>query len=64
MTTTDITAMRVGCVLAVLISFGNMLEVPSALLALWQIAWCVALYFTSRRALRTPRRKKAADRLD
>ena len=58
MTTTEITAMIVGAILAVLISFGNMLEVPSVLLALWQSAWCVALYFMSKRALRTARRKR------
>ena len=64
MTTTEVTAMIVGCVLAALISFGNMLEVPSILLALWQVAWCFALYFMSRRALRTARRNRKTGNFD
>ncbi len=64
MTVTEVTAMIVGCVLALLISLGNMFAVPSAILALWQAAWCVVLFFMSKHALRTERRSRKTTKKD
>lgn len=54
---TEITAMLVGCVLAVVLSLGSMVaSIPSFAFAIWQAVWCGALFFMSLRTLRTDRR--------
>lgn len=58
MMVSEISAMAVGSVLAIVLALGSMMAVPSALLALWQAAWSVALFFISKRALRERRNKK------
>lgn len=56
---TEITAMLVGSILAVILSLGSMVSlIPSVLFAVWQITWCVVLFYASKRALRTNRRVK------
>ena len=47
----EIYAMAVGVVLAVVLSLSGMSGVPSAIFGLWQIAWCVVLHFVSRSSL-------------
>lgn len=47
----EIYAMGVGIVLAVVLTLLGMKGVPSAIFGLWQIAWCVVLHFVSRNSL-------------
>lgn len=44
---TELLAMAVGGVLAIVLSLGGMSLVPSFALALWQAAWCGVLHFIS-----------------
>lgn len=56
---TELAASLVGEVLAALIVICNMTSaLPSALIAIWQVAWCVALFVISRRSFKFRRRKK------
>ncbi len=55
---TEYGAMVAGLSLGVLLSLGNMLTLPSGLLALWQIAWCVALWLLSRSFFKLPQKTK------
>ena len=51
-------AMIVGLVLGAMISVSGMLLLPSALLSVWQVAWCVALYALSEGSFKLPKNKK------
>jgi hypothetical protein len=51
-------AMIVGLVLGAMISVSGMLLLPSALLSVWQVAWCVALYALSGGSFKLPKNKK------
>ena len=44
----ELISMMIGAVLAVVLSLGHMTAIPATLLALWQGAWCTALYIRSR----------------
>ncbi|MBR2343357.1 MAG: hypothetical protein IKA64_03795 [Clostridia bacterium] len=46
----ELVAMIVGAALGVLLSVMGMLAVPAPALALWQAAWCLALYILSARS--------------
>lgn len=50
---TELSAAVVGAGLAVMIAFSNMISsLPTALLAVWQLGWSVALAISSRRSFR------------
>ena len=51
-------AMIVGLALGALISVSGMLLLPSLLLSVWQIAWCVALYALTGASFKLPKNKK------
>lgn len=51
-------AMIVGLVLGALISVSGMLLLPSALLSVWQLAWCAALYALAGGSFKLPKKKK------
>ena len=51
-------AMIVGLSLGALISVSGMLLLPSLLLSVWQIAWCVALYALTGASFKLPKNKK------
>lgn len=54
MTITEHSAALVGAALGIVLALTNMAVVPSVLLAVWQIAWCVALFFLSKYTLSVP----------
>ena len=58
MKATEKTAMIVGLALGVVLSLGKMVNLPSALLAVWQFAWCGALYILSRSFFKLPKKQK------
>lgn len=49
---TELLAMAVGGVMAVVLSVGGMSLVPSFVLAAWQVAWCGVLHFISSKTFR------------
>ena len=49
---TELIAMAVGGILAIVLSLGGMSLVPSFALALWQAAWCGMLHFISVKTFR------------
>ena len=49
---TELISMIVGAVLAVVLAIGDMLVLPTTLLALWQVVWCVVLCIRSKRYFR------------
>lgn len=54
MTITEHSAALVGSALGIVLALTNMAVVPSVLLAVWQVAWCAALYFLSKYTLSVP----------
>ena len=44
----ELISMIVGATLAILLALGNMFVLPATLLSLWQVVWCIVLYFRSR----------------
>ena len=55
---TEKSAMIVGLGLGALISISRMLLLPSALLSVWQLAWCAALYVLTKSFFKLPKKKK------
>lgn len=55
---TELIAMAVGGVLGILLSVGGMLLVPSAALAVWQVAWCAVLHIVSLKEWKLSKKKK------
>ena len=51
MTITEHSAALVGSSLGIVLALTKMAVVPSLLLAVWQIAWCAALFFLSKHSL-------------
>ncbi len=51
-------AMIVGLVLGALISLSGMLPLPSALLSVWQLAWCAVLSALTAGAFKLPKKTK------
>lgn len=55
---TELAASLAGAVLAALVSICNMTAaIPSALIAIWHLAWCTALFVMSKRSFKFRRRK-------
>lgn len=52
---TELIAMSVGALIAVVLSIGEMFTYPASLLALWQLIWCAVLLVRSKITF-TPRR--------
>jgi len=57
----ELMAASVGVLLGAVLSLTGLIAVPSAVLSLWQLAWCIALSFMSRRTLVTTRNNKEAE---
>lgn len=53
----ELMSMAVGAILGAVLSLSGMMAVPSAVLAVWQLAWCLALVFMSRRTILTKNQK-------
>lgn len=55
---TELLAMIVGAVLAVVLALAGITVIPSVVLGLWQVAWCGALLFLSKRTFNTKKDKE------
>ena len=56
---TELAASLVGAVLACLIVVcGMTAALSSAIIAIWQVAWCIALYVMSRGSFKTSKKRK------
>lgn len=55
---TELISMLVGASLATVLAIGGMATVASVALAGWQLVWCGALHFISRRSFRKAKRNK------
>lgn len=51
---TELSAAAVGSALGIVLSLTGMIAVPSLFLGFWQLAWCAALFFMSKRTLLAP----------
>jgi len=66
--TNELYAMAAGGVLAILLTVFDMIAVSGIIFGFWQIAWCIVLYFVSRKTLLADKildkksRKKDADK--